>query len=148
MGETLLCPELLPIVEELVKEGHYVQIVTNATISRMVEQYLNSGIDLSHVFFKCSFHYLQLKQRELLDVFSDNVKKMYGAGASVTVEITPEDDLIPYIEEVKEYSIKEFGALPHITVARDERYDDLRILSKYSEEEYIRIWSTFESPLK
>ncbi len=147
VGETLLCKELLPIVHELIEEGHYVQIVTNATISNMIERYLNSSIDLSRLFFKCSFHYLQLKKNGLLEIFAKNVNEMREAGVSVSVEITPEDALIPYIDEIKTFCIKEFGALPHITVTRDERCADLRILSQYSDEEYKKIWSVFDSPM-
>ena len=32
-GETLLCKELLPIIKELLAEGHYCMIVTNGTIT-------------------------------------------------------------------------------------------------------------------
>ena len=53
-GETLLCHSLVQIVNELIKEGHYIQIVTNATISKKIDEFINSDIDLSHLFFKCS----------------------------------------------------------------------------------------------
>ncbi len=146
-GETLLCEELTDIVSELIKEGHYVQIVTNATITKAVDRYLTSAVDLSHLSFKCSLHYLQFKKLGLLETFADNVNRMRQSGASITVEITPEDELIPYIDEIKEYSMKNFGALPHITVTRDEREKDFRILSQYSPKEYREIWSAFGSPM-
>ena len=63
------------------------------------------------------------------------------------MELAPEDALVPYIEEIKDFSMREFGALPHLTVTRDERYEDLRILTEYPEEEYRKIWSVFNSPM-
>lgn len=144
-GETLLCKELFLIVKELVEEGHYIQIVTNATIDKMIDKYMD--INLSHVFFKCSLHYLQLKKQNLLDNFATNIKFLHQAGASVSVELVPEDELVPYIDEIKEYSLKNFGALPHLTVPRDERCDDLRILTNYSDDEFDKIWSVFQSPM-
>lgn len=52
--------------------------------------------------------------------------------ASFTIEVTPSDELIPYIDEMKEVSLREFGALPHITVARDESKPDYPLLTKLS----------------
>lgn len=143
VGETLLCSELYEIVKELIEEGHFLQIVTNATITKEIDHYCSGEIDVSHVFFKCSFHYLQLKKRNMLNVFSDNVNKLRNEGFSVTVEITPEDELVPYIDEIKAFSIERFGALPHITVTRNEDTKDFELLSKYTIEEFKDIWGTF-----
>lgn len=54
---------------------------------------------------------------------------------------------MPYIDELKRFSMKEFGALPHITVARNEGTSKIDLLTKYSKEEYRDIWSTFDSRL-
>lgn len=37
-GETLLGEDILPIVYEILKEGHYVQIVTNGTITKRFDE--------------------------------------------------------------------------------------------------------------
>ena len=147
VGETLLCNELYGIVDELIKEGHYLQIVTNTTIKKEIERFCSGKLDPSHLFFKCSFHYLQLKQRGLLNIFSDNVNRLRSYGFSVTIEITPEDAIVPYIDEIKEFSIKQFGALPHITVTRNEATKGFELLSKYSLEKFKEIWSTFDSEM-
>ena len=60
--------------------------------------------------------------------------------ASFTIEVTPSDELIPYIDEMKEVSLREFGALPHITVARDESKPDYPLLTKLSKDDYIKTW--------
>ena len=147
IGETMLCNELLGIVKELIEEGHYIQIVTNATITKRIEEFLDAEMNLSQLLFKCSLHYRELKERNMLDIFAENVKKMKKAGASITVEITPEDSLVSQIEEIKQYCMDNFGALPHISVARNEAYSDYRVETDYTLEEYKQIWSQFESPM-
>ena len=39
----------------------------------------------------------------MMDSFIGNVKKIAQSGCSYTVEVTPNDELIPHIDEVKRY---------------------------------------------
>jgi len=144
-----LPPEVVEYVEALLREGHYVMIVTNATISKRFDEFATFPAELTkRLFFKFSYHYLQLKERGLLDTFFRNVKKMRDIGCSFTLEITPSDELIPYISECAELAVKQVGALPHVTVARDERVPGkLPILTNLSDEEYVKTWSVFDSEL-
>ena len=146
-GETLLCKDLVRIVEELINEGHYISIVTNGTINRAINELINIQADLKHIFIKFSFHYMEFKKLGLLDAFVENVHKIYNAGCSISIEITPSDEMVPYINEIKEFSLKAFGAYPHITVTRDESVKSFKILSEYSFEKYKEIWGTFESTM-
>ena len=148
-GETLLAPEMLQYIRALLEEGHYVMVVTNATVDRAFDEMVKWPKELlERLFFKFSYHYLQLKQRGLLDRFFANVHKMQNAGASFTLELTPHDELIPYIDELKQKAIDEVGAVPHVTVARDEHYmGDKPILTKMTRDEYKKIWGTFDSKL-
>ena len=146
-GETLLCKELLPIIKELLEEGHYCMIVTNGTITPKFDEMIKWPKKLkSHLFIKFSYHFLELKRLKLTDVFFNNVKKMKDNGISFTVEITPSDEYIPYIPEIKEKSLKEIGALPHITVCRIEN-GDVPLMSKLSKEDFINTWKEFDSEL-
>ncbi len=146
-GETMLYEGLNSVVRELIKEGHYVQIVTNTTITKAIFQLLDSDIDMSHLFLKCSLQYMELKQRNMLDIYVSNVQKLRESGCSVSVEVTPHDELIEYLDELKEYSLSNFGALPHITTARNEERDDFGLLTKLTIEEYKAIWGQFASPM-
>ena len=95
-GETLLLNDLDIYVKRLVEQGHFSEIVTNCTITPMLEKILSWDKELvGQVEFKCSFHYLELKKRNLLKRFTENVNKIWDAGASACVEITPSDELIP-----------------------------------------------------
>ena len=147
-GETLLSHELLPVVQALINEGHYISIVTNGTLTeRFVEISSWPKTQLSHLLFKFSYHFLELKRLGWTERFFDNVQRMKKAGASVTVEITPSDELIPYIDEVKENCLKYSGAVCHVTVARDNVSKGIEVLSKLPYDEYKKTWGQFDSAL-
>lgn len=141
-GETMLAPNLINYVEAVLKEGHYVSIVTNGTLTKRFDEIAALPKELTErLFFKFSYHYLQLKERGLLDEFFANIRKVRDAGCSFTLEQTPSDDAIPYRDEIIEKAIKEVGAVPHITIARDERVGGrLPILTDLDKDEYIKVW--------
>ena len=146
-GETLLHPHIIDIIQAILNEGHYVWVVTNGTLTSRYKKLAALQKDLLYrLAFKFSFHYLELKRTKKLMTFVDNVKLMQDVGCSFSVEITPHDELIEYIDEIKDFSLNTFGALPHITVARDET-NNKAILTKYTKEEYEKIWSGFDSEL-
>lgn len=148
-GETMLQKNLFPLIKGLIDEGHFCDIITNGSISKKIDELISTldEKERSHLFLKFSFHYLQLKERNLLETFVSNVNKAKNAGISYTVEITPHDELIPYIDEIKEFSMKNFGALPHITVARNENTSKIELLTSLTREEYKKTWSVFNSKL-
>lgn len=145
-GETLLLNDLDKYVRALVEQGHYAEIVTNCTVTPMLDKILAFPPELlKRITFKCSFHYQELKKKNLLDRFAQNIKKIWAAGASANIEITPSDELIPLIDEVKAFSMEHFGALPHLTIARDDRTSGIDYLTNLSPEEYEKTWSQFGS---
>lgn len=148
-GETMLHPELIELVIELIDKGHFVDIVTNGTVSKRFDE-LIFKIDedeKKRLFIKFSFHYLELIRKGKMDDFLENVEKVKKRGISYTIEITPHDELVPYIDEIKRFCLEKFGALPHITVARNEGTSKIELLTKYTKEEYRKIWSSFDSKL-
>lgn len=150
-GETLIPEVVLDYVKVLLENGHYVMVVTNATISQRFDVMAQWPKELlERLFFKFSYHYLELKERNLLDRFFGNIKKMRDAGVSFTIEVTPNDELIPLVDECIERCVSELGAKPHCTVARDESDPEkLPILTKtLSHDEYRDFWGgKFESKL-
>lgn len=145
-GETLLLPGLIDVVEQLLLEGHYISIVSNCTSSNRIDELIALPEDLrKHLFVKASYHYLELKRLELLDSFFDQVCKLHHAGISLVIEITPSDELIPFADEAVELCRKRMGAAPHFTVARDEHYDYLPILTSLPRDEYRRVWGKYDS---
>lgn len=147
-GETLLSEEVLPIARKLINAGHYISLVTNGTLNvRFDEIDKWNQKEKSHLFIKFSFHYLEFKRLNFFDRFFRNVKLMKDSGVSFTVEITPSDELIPFIPEIKEMCDKRLGALCHVTIARDDRTTKIEVLSNYQFDEYKKIWDSFDSNL-
>ena len=147
-GETLLSGEVLTVVKELLEEGHYVMIVTNGTISARFQEISLWNENLREkLIIKFSFHFLEMKRLKWFDRFFGNIELMKKSRVSYTVEITPSDELIPYIDEIKNMCINRLGALPHITIARDDRTSGIDHLSQYSFDEYTNIWNSFNSEL-
>jgi hypothetical protein len=146
-GETLLTKRIDEYLKAIVEQGHYIEIVSNMTVTPVIDRILTWDKDLlERTEFKCSFHYLELKNKGLLDVFADNVNRSWASGASASVEITPADELIPHIDECTAFSMKRFGALPQLTIARNDATIRLEYLTKLSREEYRKVWSRFDSP--
>lgn len=145
-GETLLPSIVVDYTRAILEEGHYVMIVTNLLVTKRIIEFSNFPVELrKRLFFKVSFHYLELKRKKIIDRFFENIDIIKKMGASFTLEITPCDELIPYIDEIKKLSIARVGALPHITVARDESKPDYPLLTKYTKEKYKKIWGSFDS---
>ena len=148
-GETLLAPYIVDLTRELLEEGHYVMLVTNGLPTKRIKELTDDiPVELQkHLMLKISFHFMELKSKGLLDKYFDNIHLIERSGISFTVELTPSDDQIPYIDEIKEVCLKNLGALCHITVARDRTKPGIPILTSLSREEYIKVWGQFDSPL-
>ena len=147
-GETLLHPYIIELLKELLEEGHYIWVITNGSLNKRFEEISKFPKNLLYrLAFKFSFHYLELKRLNKLEDYVKNIKLMQDLGVSFSVEITPYDELIEYIDEIKEFSLKNFGALPHITVAREDNTNNKKILTNLSKEEYNKIWSQFDSEM-
>lgn len=146
-GETFLGDSFDEICLELLKEGHYLHIVTNGLLTEKIIELINAAEEYAaHIIFKLSFHYEELESRDLLMTFVQTVKFIEQSAASYTIELMPHDEIIPKIDEIKKFSYQYFGALPHITVARDNR-EGFSLLSDLSYEEYYDIWKQFDSSL-
>ena len=137
------------VIREILAQGHYIMVVTNGTISKRFDEILSSFPTdyLERLFFKFSFQYLELKRLNLLDVFFDNVLKVKNSPSSFSLELAASDDFIEHIEDIKEIALERAGAVPHVTVLRDDRIKGRPILTKYPMEEYKKIWSQFDSDM-
>lgn len=147
-GETKLFSKLPEIVEMLLDLGHGVSIVTNLTIDNALNKILEFPQEKQqYLFFKCSFHYLELVRLGLLDMFFDNIDLLKEKGIAFTVELTVNDETIPHIEEIKAVSLKKLVAFPHIIKSCNQGEEYFNRLTKLSVEEHQRIWRSFAFPL-
>ena len=146
-GETLIPVEVIGIIEGLLKEGHFLEVVTNGTLTNRLKKILEIDSDLlRHLEFKFSFHYKELKRLNLLDTYASNVRMMRDAGCSFTIECMPYDNLENDIEDIKSFSLANFGALPQLTVGRDDM-NNRKLLTNHTIDEYKKIWGEFESTM-
>ncbi len=148
LGETLIPAEMVDIIYNILKQGHYVMIITNGTITKRFEAIAKFPKEyLERLSFKFSFHYEELLRLNMMDKFFANIKRMYDAGASFSLEITPHDGLIDKIDEIKQVCLDNVGAVCHVTVARDASKTAIPILTDLSKEEYIKTWGSFDSDM-
>lgn len=149
-GETLLPPQMTDYIRVLLENGHYVMVVSNGTVSKRFEELCQLPQELlSRLSFKFSYHYLELKRKNLFDLFFGNIRRMRDAGCSFVLEFTPNDESIPYIEDIKQRAIDELGAACHVTIARDDvsPLKDKPILTKLPLDEYYKTWEAFDSDM-
>lgn len=60
-GETMLPPQMIEIIKSILENGHYVMVVTNGTLKKRFEEVCSFPEELrKRLFFKFSFHYLEL----------------------------------------------------------------------------------------
>lgn len=148
-GETLLAENIVELIYELIDEGHYVSVVTNGTVTNNIERIIEFPPEFQKkMFFKISFHYLELQKRKLFDVFWSNVEKIKTSECSYTLEITPYDGLVEHISDIRRmFDEKANGAMPHISFARDSTKKGLEVLTDYELNQYRNIWGQFDSKM-
>ena len=148
-GETMLADGIVELTRGLLQQGHYVSIVTNATITKRIEDILCFPQELlKRLFFKISFHYKELKRLSLLDVFWNNIKLIKNSVCSFTLEVVPGDGTESLIDEIKGMCMTEMdGALPHISFTRDSKKVGYDLLSEHPIDTYRAIWKQFDSKM-
>lgn len=141
-AETLIHPRMPEIIETFLNEGHYVMIVTNGTLKSAINKLVNME-GSERLFFKISFHYEEMKKRNMLDVFFENIDTIRNSKSSVSLEYTTSDELSDdEIQEMKELCIQKLhGALPQINIPRVNHSHLKGVLSKNSFANYVEKWS-------
>ena len=148
-GETFIVNELPYIALEILKQGHFINITTNGTLTKQIDSFLfiTKGYH-DHIHLSFSLHYVELKKRNLLDVFFSNIRMVRNAGCSILLQINLVDEYLPYWDEIKKISITETGALPQVALTRDESNGEYKIMSSLMDkEDYFKKGNEMDSPL-
>jgi len=149
-GETTLQTGLEDVVFQILKQGHFVNITTNGTVRKRLEAIVESSSQyIDHLHFAFSFHYLELKQRGLMDTFFENVNYVKAAGASILVQINLCDEYLPHLDDIKRICLERVGAMPQVAATRKEETGlrEIELLTDYSREQYELFGQSFDSPL-
>ncbi|WKY43076.1 radical SAM protein [Eubacteriaceae bacterium ES2] len=147
-GETMLQPDIVELISALLKEGHFVELVTNGTVTRQINKVLDLPVEWrSHLFFKISFHYKELIRLNMIDKFFDNVKSIHKAGVSFTLELLAYDEIESEIEYIRKVCIENVGEICHATICRNDKRKDKTLLSKHEKSEFRQVWSSLNSEM-
>ncbi len=149
-GETFVPDYLIDILYQLLKNGHYVNVTTNGTLTnrmKRLKELPEEWLERLHISF--SFHYLELKRLNLIDTFFNNVDFVKNLGCSFIVQINLYDGYITCLEEIKEICIKRVGAMPQVAVTRKEEslMKKIEIMTEGTVEEYKAVAQPMQSPL-
>ena len=147
-GETLIPAEVVDIAKAILEQGHYINITTNGTLKNRFEEIAKFPKELlERLNFCFSFHYLELKERNLLETFFENIKMIRRAGASICVQFNMCDEYVEHLEEMKKLCLEHVGALPQVALTRDELSKEIKVYSKLSKEDYKKLGDEFDSKL-
>ncbi len=147
LGETLLADYAVDLAVKMLENGHYVSIVTNGTITERIKELCNISSELKErLFFKFSFHYLELEKRGKIDVFFENVFLVRSCGCAFSVELTVNDESVPYIPTIRKMCREKIGADCHVIESRNN-LDGFSRLTTLPIEEHQKLWGQFNSNL-
>ena len=80
-GETLIPKEMPAYIKAFLEQGHYLEVVTNGTITKRFEEIAKFSKELLlRLEFKFSLHYLELKRVNMLEEFANNVILNFALG--------------------------------------------------------------------
>jgi hypothetical protein len=146
-GETMLLKELPVVVYNILKQGHYINITTNGTITSGFEQFKSFPKEyLQRIHFSFSLHYLELLRTDNVRAFFSNIKLIKSLGCSYFTQINLYDGYFPYLNEIKEKCLQEINEIPQLKNTR--KYDNT--ISLYTDstfDNYINAAHPFISPL-
>ena len=149
-GETLVDAEVIDIADELLAEGHVIDLVTNGTMTKRFQE-LFDMIDPAYygrLKFTFSLHYLEFKRLNLLDTFFDNIRLAKEKGTSFHVILNHCDEYLPYTEEIQKLCEEKVGAYPQLAYTHETGEDGkLRTCSRLSPREYYDAGSSYKSDM-
>jgi hypothetical protein len=136
----------VPIVYGLLRQGHFVNIVTNGIVTERLEEIVRFPADyLQRCAFMFSLHYLELVRLNKLNEFFENINKIKKAGCSFQIKFVADDSYVPYREEIKNICIEKVGAPPQVSIPTDHN-NRHTLYSSLSVEKFSEVWKDYESP--
>ena len=147
-GETLLYKDIIKLTRGLLEQGHFVEIVTNGTISKRIDELLEFPDEmLKRLFLKISYLYEQLKTKHMETNYWNNVRKIKNSACSFTIELVPHDEIANQTELICEDCISNIGAVCHATVGRNDKKNSKELLTNMSKPDYVSVWSQLNSKM-
>lgn len=143
-GETLLPSDVIPLIRGLLKEGHYVVVINNGTMTARIHELIEcTELDetIDHLMFTFSLHFLELEKRKLLDIFEDNINYVKMKKVSFDISLVCSDDYIAAADRIHGFCNQNLGGVVPSVLPADQ-YDTggnhIGMLSSYNQEIYYR----------
>lgn len=149
-GETLIPEDTVRITYELLKNGHYVNLTTNGTISKRIDKFLEFPKEfLLRLNFSFSFHYNELVRLNLIETFFYNINRVKEAGCSFVLQINLCDEYLDVWNDIKRICINRVGAPPQVAATRREHdlCSNVVLHTDLELDDYISKGREFDSPL-
>lgn len=141
-GETFVPDYLIEIVFQLLKNGHYVNVTTNGTLTKKMQKLETIPEDWrSRLQIAFSFHYLELKRLKLIDAFFKNIEFVKSLGCSYLVQVNLYDEYVPVLDEIKKICLENVGAYPQLVATRKEESlsKKIELMTQMTQQEYVEI---------
>ena len=134
-GETLLADESIELITAFLELGHIVQIISNGTLTEKINMLTELPDEYkSRLIFMNSFHYLEFKRLNMLGTVFSNLNNMKNAGISTAMLMTLNKEYIPYLEEIKNSCIENFGVVPKIQLSYELKGNEWTVEEFYSQD--------------
>lgn len=149
-GETLLWKDLPEFTLALLKQGHYINITNNGTVTKAFERFYEIIPEelLHHLNFSFSYHPLELERIKRKEVFFENVNNAKRHGCSILVQFNLSDGYLPLLDDIERECLERTGAKPQVAATRELKEDkSWKLYTEGTTDEYIRAGKRFESPL-
>lgn len=145
-AETLLTEQVIPFVHGLLRYGHVVTVVTNATLTERIHQLIDCAEECrKNLIIKCSFHYRELQKKQLLDVYFSNIKMAIKTGVSAYPFVVICPDYVGELESIGKIIQDNLGTKAHCSPCLDIKSSyDLRFKASFNPKPNQELLNTLE----
>lgn len=144
-GETLLPKDAGPLILGLLKEGHYVQVITNGTLTERIHDLIEGAEQegvVDHLLMSFSLHFMELEKGNWLKIYADNINYVREKGVSFRISMVCSDADIEAEKRIHEYCENDLDGVA-LSIGSAKKYNEITgniegLWSKYEKEEYYK----------
>lgn len=152
-GETLLPKDAVSLILGLLREGHYVQIITNGTLTERLHELVEGAKQegaAERLLISFSLHFIELERGNWLKIYADNIKYVRENGISFRVSMVCSDADIEAEDRIHTFCENELNGIA-LGIGSAKKYNEITgniegLWSKYNKKEYYeKVMSIFPS---
>lgn len=152
-GETLLPKDVVPLIIGLLQEGHYVQVITNGTLTERIHQLVDKAEQAGlseRLLISFSLHFIELEKGNWLKIYADNINYVRKKGVSFRISMVCSDADIEAEKRIHEFCQKDLHGVV-LNIGSAKKYNEITgniegLWSKYDKKTYYeKVMSIFPS---